>query len=82
MPKRRLIPAERPAAEQARDAVGGDGTELVDQDQGGQRLVLVVGGDGQEVLDDRGGDHRGQQRTAVSFQAEETTSRAWMEHSR
>ena len=40
-------PGGAPAAEQARDAVGGDGTELVDQDQGGQRLVLVVGGDGQ-----------------------------------
>jgi hypothetical protein len=59
-----------PAAEQPGDPVRRDGAELVDQDQGGQRLVLVVGSDSQEVLDDRGGDHRGQQRPAVRVQAE------------
>ena len=53
------MPAERPAAEEAGDAVRRDGAELVDEDEGGQRLVLVVRGDGQQVLDDRGGDHGG-----------------------
>ncbi len=63
------MPAER-AAEQAVDLARGQGCELVDHHDRGDRRALHPCDERDEVNDDRSGEHRAQQQPAVCVQAE------------
>ncbi len=59
------------AAEQPDDVLGGDGRELVDQNERPDRAGLRRGDDGLQVLHDGRGEHLAEQRPAVRAQREQ-----------